>query len=166
MTSNTTLAGETTLPRTVSDMLCGVAPGRFSSESPSKYVPEKEPVVVVSIDRPYVCDDPESRFRNGESVVENTPGTFAEETLSRSNFAVHVAPRVPGRLKIEKFWLTVPVPCVSVPKSISSVVRVLVALKDPMAWSRTLIVTGWLKSGEAVWGLVAATDRLPDIKPA
>ncbi len=103
MTLKTTLAGETMLPRTVSDMLCGVAPGRFSSESPSKYVPEKDPVVVVSIDRPYVCDDPDVKFRNGERVVENTPGTLADETLSRSNFAVQLAPRVPGRLKMEKF---------------------------------------------------------------
>jgi hypothetical protein len=147
-------------------MLCGVAPGRFSSERFNEYVPEKEPVVVVSIDRPYVCDDPEGTFRNGESVVENTPGTLAEETLSRSNFAVQLAPKVPGRLKIEKFWLAVPVPCVSVPKSISSVVRVLVALKDPMAWSRTLMVTGWLNVGEAVWGLVASTETVPVAKPA
>ncbi len=166
MTLKTTLAGETTLPLTVSDMLAVVAPGRFSSESPSKYVPEKEPVVVVSIDRPYVCDDPDVKFRNGESVVENTPGTFAEETLSRSNLAVQLAPRVPGRLKIEKFWLAVPVPCVSVPKLISSVVRVLVALKDPIACSRTLMVTGWLNVGEAVWGLVASTETVPVSKPA
>jgi hypothetical protein len=144
------LAGETTLPLTVSERLCVVAPGRFSSDRLSEYVPEKDPVVVVSIDRLNVFDDPEARFKNGERVVENTPGTPAEETLSRSKLAVHVAPRVPGRLKIEKFWLAVPVPCVSVPKFISSVVRVLDALKDPIAWSRTLMVTGWLKVGEAV----------------
>jgi hypothetical protein len=97
------LAGETTLPLTVSERLWLVAPGRFSSESPSKYVPEKDPVVVLSIDTLNEFDEPEARFKNGESVVENTPGTLADETLSRSNLAVHVAPRVPGRLKIEKF---------------------------------------------------------------
>jgi hypothetical protein len=53
-----------------------------------------------------------------------------------------------------------------VPKFISSVVRVLVALKDPIAWSKTLILTGWLNVGEAVWGLVATTETVPDIKPA
>ncbi len=52
------------------------------------------------------------------------------------------------------------------PKFISSVVRVLEALKDPIAWSRTLMVTGWLNVGEAVWGLVAKTETVPDIKPA
>jgi hypothetical protein len=66
-------------------------------------VPEKDPVVVLSIDRLNEFEEPEARFKNGERVVENTPGTLADETLSRSNLAVHVAPRVPGRLKIEKF---------------------------------------------------------------
>ena len=166
MTLKSTLAAETTLPLTVSERLWLVAPGRFSSESPSKYVPEKDPVVVLSIDMLNEFDEPEARFKNGDSVVENTPGTLADETLSRSNLAVHVAPRLPGRLKIEKFWLAVPVPCVSVPKFISSVVRVLVALKDPIAWSRTLMVTGWLNVGEAVWGLVAKTETVPVAKPA
>jgi hypothetical protein len=131
-------------------MLCVVAPGRFSSESPSEYVPEKDPVVVVSIDRLNEVEEPEARFKNGERVVEKTPGTLAEETLSRSNLAVQLAPRFPGRLKIEKFWLDVPVPCVSVPKFISSVVSVLACENDPIAWSRTLMVTGWLNVGEAV----------------
>jgi hypothetical protein len=53
-----------------------------------------------------------------------------------------------------------------VPKLISSVVRVLKALKDPIAWSRTLMVTGWLNVGEAVWGLVASTETVPVSKPA
>jgi hypothetical protein len=53
-----------------------------------------------------------------------------------------------------------------VPKLISNVVRVLEALKDPIAWSRTLMVTGWLNVGEAVWGLVAKTETVPVAKPA
>ena len=40
------------VPRTVSDMLWFVAPGRFSSDRESKYVPVNDPVIIVAIDVP------------------------------------------------------------------------------------------------------------------
>ena len=122
--------------------------------------------MVVSIDIADDRDEPEARLANGASVVSNTPAGTAGAMLSRSSFAVHAVPSDPARLNTPKAWLDVPLPCVSVPKSMSSDETVLPAANEPMAWSSTASVTACETVGFEAWGLVACTVSVPDAGPA
>ena len=158
--------GAITLPRAVSASCCAVAPGRSSSESVSVNSDEKVPVRAVAIDTAYGRDDPDRRFANGASVVENTPAGAGDDTPSRSSLAVHAVPDVAGRLKTANASLPPAPPRINVPKSIVSDVVVAAEANEPTAWSRTVVETVPLNVGFMAWRLDAVTLTVPLRRPA
>jgi hypothetical protein len=127
---------------------------------------EKVPVRVVAIDTAYGRDDPDRRFANGASVVENTPAGAVDDTRSRSSLAVHAVPDVAGRLKTANASLPPAPPRIKVPKSTVSDVVVAAEANEPTAWSRTVVETVPLNVGFMACRLDAVTLTVPLRRPA